>query len=302
MKKLFVVLFVGVFIAAVAGFALAGGGSAYDKFEASAGNSYIDSKTYGNEEAYSSVNGGSYAKNEGQIDWNGWLAGGLVTGEADAVSDTDTKTCIHDFGLTSKAGAFASNEGSASGEGLSAGAGFACFDSWNQTYVEVWGSSYQYNQAGETGYGSGTGGSGWNESEAVFNGSAYDYSSCSSPLINLSFSEEDIHGSAQTGGFTSITVDPYGAFQSADGSTGNFAGVQLCGEDQGWTSVQGQGALGVGAFSNNCGSSAGALANGSFGYTGSDFGAGYVNNHTDAFTGNGVSSSHASGSAGAFSH
>jgi len=297
-KALLFSLVVGV-VLCFAGYALAGG-SVYDEFEANASTSQYDSSAAGNEAAQAEAGGASFAENKGEVNWNGWGVG-TVAGEANAQDNSKANTFTFDNGLTSKAGAFAENTGSADGEGASGGLGLACFDSSNESFVNVEGYAYQNNTAGETGYSSGTGGVGWNQSYGAFEGTAWDCSSCSSPFINASFSSQEVGGWAKVGGFTEISVDPYGQYQSSDGFTGNFSAVKVYGADNQWTNIQGYGELSNGAFSQDNGASAAGLANGNFEYSGNDFGAGWVKNHTDSYANGSTASSHASGSAGAVS-
>ena len=180
-----------------------------------------------------------------------------------------------DYGTTSKAGAGAVIEGDRRDAYVSAEAtGIKGCDEVVSVTVGIGGNLYQENEAGETGYNSGTMAQGINSSGLGFYAekSAFDKGQTYS-FLGYEFGGADAHlhgieGKAITKGETFVTVDPYGHSRSAFATTENMSKVDFPNLQTSF--VYGGG--GVGAMSQKGSLFAGG--NASFGYNGSTAGNG----------------------------
>ena len=202
-----------------------------------------------------------------------------------------------DLGQTSIAGAYVKTEGYALSFGLAKGKDWGyCGGSdyaESSTEVGVGGLVAQENWVNEVGYTSGTGASAGNWSGGSFVAMAWDsevdYGVCSKTA--MANSHEFISGSIKTGGFSAVTVDPYGSHQSAKGITANFVNVNTCGAEYYDGSVYGNGSLGLMAQSGG----AYARVSGTFDYAGSHGGSGIAAGKTTVYNGGSYSTATSQG-------
>jgi hypothetical protein len=200
---------------------------------------------------------------EGHFEWVCSPAYASQYGELFGHVDPFAVTWAYDFGHTSVAGGFAVvhtyTDSYGSAFGLSGNR------EWVSSDLNVSGTVYQNNFAGETGYYAG-GISGGNESGASFYGSDYDFDSGRGYASDYNF----VEGGASTYGETYVTIDPYGSHRSIHGNTFNTANVE---ENRflNYSHVYGNGGLG-GMIQSRNGSWAGGVVD--FSYNGSNNGMG----------------------------
>lgn len=184
-----------------------------------------------------------------------------VDGFGTAESQGTAWTRTRDTGLTSTANAYAQTDGSAFTMGFAKGLQGSRESVESNVYVG--GTVNQWNEAGETGYSSGQGVDGFNESGGYFMAQDHDYESGRGYAFDTNY----IEGGMMTKGMTRVQIDPYGSNRSIKAHTENMVQVNANTHDAqvfGYGSVGGMSAKGNSYAGGNAG----------FSYMGNTYGTG----------------------------